>query len=176
LSLDTLDTFCSIAISASPVWSVGMQILARASLGATSRRGPGASSWAVTHGTIWLSPENSDAPLSGIPFPAVWLHSCCSLSNCCDLRSGTASALGSGSDYSKGVTWGVPMVPVPGGRWITPLNSTTTTPAHEYTRSVFVGPGVRRKGGPQLEGKPHMLRHECTRCAHTTPVVMPPRH
>ena len=48
------------------------------------------------------------------------------------------------------------MVPVPGGRSITPLNSTTTTPAHEYTRSVFVGPGVQRddllmKGRPRPE-------------------------
>jgi hypothetical protein len=39
------------------------------------------------------------------------------------------------------------MVPVPGGRSITPLNHTNTTPAHACARSVFVGPGVQRADG-----------------------------
>src|SRR5258705_5226711 len=121
---------------------------------------PCMASWAVTHGTIWLPPENSDAPLSEIPFPAAWLHSCCSLSNCCDLRSGTVSALGSGSEWEDNNHG-------PWGRSITPLNSTTTTPAHQCARSVFVGQ-------PQREGG-RSWRVSRTCCASNAPDAHIPR-
>jgi hypothetical protein len=86
-------------------------------------------------GDAWnylLSPGNSDAPLSGIPFPAVWLHSCCSPGNCCDLRSGTASALGLGSDYPKGSNLGRTNGPDP---W-EPVDHTAKPHHHNFSARV----------------------------------------